>query len=492
MARPRDETQLQAAQNALTAGDLVRAASICDELVRRNPRNINALAILGQIAKAHGDLDAAASHIQTCTALRPRDADLRILLGDIHKARGQYDDAIDCYDRVLQLQPDRDAAIAGKAEAYEKSGRHDQARSLIAQYIETGRETASMAVMQARLDLRDGNYESVIALVNRHLTADTGRGNTQWHLSVLLGRALDQVGRHDEAFAAYRRGNDAARVSFNPDAWRRKTDEIIKAFSEERFARLPRATNGSSVSVFIVGMPRSGSTLVETIIDAHPEAHGAGELTTLHTLAGSLAFDIESALPYPQCVADLTKNDVDAIGRRYLDQLAPLAPDASRIVDKLPANYLRVGLIGLILPDARIIHCRRHPLDTCFSCYMHPFDPALHPYSTDLANLGAVYVDYERLMTHWRDTLNIPMLEVQYEALVENQEQVTREIIDFCGLDWDDRCLRFHERRRVVQTASYEQVTRPIYTTSVARYKNFESHLGPLIDALRVARSSEQ
>ncbi len=484
MARPRDDAQLQSAQNAWAAGDMAHAASICDGLIRRNPRNFKALAILGQVAKTRGDLDTAASYVQRCIALRPRDPDPHILLGEIQTARGRHDDAIDCYDRVLRLQPDRDAAITGKAEAYEKSGRHELARSLIAPYVETGRETPGMAVMQARLDLRDGDYESVIALVNRHRSADAGRGNVQWHLSVLLGRALDGVGRHDEAFAAYRRGNEAAGVSFKPDAWRRSTDDIIEAFSPQQFARLPRATNGSPVPVFIVGMPRCGSTLVETIIDAHPEAHGAGELTTLHDLAGSLAFDIGSALPWPQCVADLTGNDVDAIGRRYLDHLAPLAPDAKRIVDKLPANYRRVGLIGLILPGARIIHCRRHPLDTCFSCYMHPFDPAIHPYSTDLANLGAVYVDYERLMTHWRDALDIPMLEVQYETLVENQEQVTREIIEFCGLDWDDRCLRFHERHRIVLTASYGQVTKPIYTTAVARYRNYEHHLGPLISAL--------
>ena len=484
MARHRDVAQLQSARKAWAAGNLAQAASICDGLIGRDPRNIDALAILGQVAKAQGNLDTAASHIQRCVALRPRDPDPLILLGEIHKSRGRYDDAIDCYDRALRLQPDRDASVAGKAEAYEKSGRHDQARSLIAPYIETGRETPGMAVMQARLDLRDGHYESVITLVQRHLSADAERGNAQWHLSVLQGRALDRLGRYDEAFAAYRRGNEAVGVSFDTDAWRRSTDEIIKAFSPEQFARLPRATNGSSVPVFIVGMPRCGSTLVETIIDAHPEAHGAGELTTLHDLAGSLALDIGSSLPYPECISDLTETDLDAIGRQYLDLVAPLAPEANRIVDKLPANYLRVGLIGLILPEARIIHCRRHPLDVCFSCYMHPFDPAAHPYSTDLANLGAVYTDYERLMTHWRDVLGIPMLDLQYETLVEDQERVTREIIEFCGLDWDDRCLRFHEHRRVVLTASYEQVTKPIYSSAVGRYRDYENHLGPLIDAL--------
>ncbi len=497
MARPRDETQLQAAQQAWVAGDLARAASICEALIRRDPRNFKARGIIGQFATVQGDLEAAAAHIQKCIDLRPREPAPHILLGEIQKARGAFDEAIDCYDRALRLDPDRDAAIAGKAEAYEKSGRHDQARALIAPYIDAGRETPGMAMMQARLDLRDGNHEAVIALVGRHLSTDvtdstdSTSGNVQWHLAVLLGKALDKAGRYDEAFAAYRRGNETVAVSFNPDAWRRSTDEIIETFSPQRFSRLPHATNGSSVPVFIVGMPRCGSTLVETILDAHPAAHGAGELPTLHDLAGSLGFDIGSALPYPQCVADLDQGDVDALGQRYLDHLASLATDAKRIVDKLPANYLRVGLIRLMLPEARIIHCRRHPLDTCFSCYMHPFDPALHPYSTRLGDLGAVYADYERLMTHWRDTLDIPMLEIRYETLVEDQERVIREIIEFCGLDWDDRCLRFHERRRVVLTASYEQVTKPIYATAIARYRNYERHLGPLIDALGEARPSE-
>lgn len=487
MARPRDEAQLKSAQSALAAGDLARAASICEGLVRRNRRDFNALAILGQVALARGEPDVAVTHMQQCIAIRPREAGPHILLGEIHKARGEHDEAIARYDRVLQRQPDHETAIAGKAEAYQQSGRHEQARALIAPFVGSTRETPAIAMMQARLDLRDGNHDAVIELVERHLSAGTTRGNLEWHLSLLLGQALEKAGRFDDAFAAYRRGNEAATVPFDPDVWRQRVDEIIEAFSPERFAGLPRATGGSSVPVFIVGMPRCGSTLVETIIDTHPEAHGAGELPHLHDLEASLAFDIGSIQPYPQCIADLTRDDVNEIGRRFADDLSLLAPDAKRIVDKLPANYLRVGLIALILPEARIIHCRRHPLDTCFSCYLHPFDPARHPYSTDLANLGAVYTAYQRLMNHWRDALDIPMFEVQYESIIEDQERVTREIIEACGLPWDDRCLRFHETRRVVQTASYEQVTQPIYATSVARYRNFEKHLGPLIEAMGIS-----
>ncbi|MHC4430144.1 MAG: sulfotransferase family protein, partial [Planctomycetota bacterium] len=307
---------------------------------------------------------------------------------------------------------------------------------------------------------------------------------TLWHLRFLLGRALERSGRFDEAFAAYQQANETLRAPFDAGAWREQTEQLLEAFSPDRFAALPRAANGSELPVFIVGMPRSGSTLVETIIDAHPEAHGAGEFEATHFLIESIALEIGSNLPYPACVEDFDQDDVDNLSRAYLDRLSSLAPDARRITDKYLINYRQLGLLAPLFPEGRIIHCRRNPLDTCISCFALALMPHIHAWSCDLRDLGAVYLEYERVMHHWRDVLGIPMLEVPYEAVVADQELWSRRIIEFCGLSWDDRCLRFHERARVVQTASYDQVTQPVYSSSVGRFRGFDPHLGPLREVL--------
>ena len=229
-------------------------------------------------------------------------------------------------------------------------------------------------------------------------------------------------------------------------------------------------------------MPRSGSTLVETILAAHPDVAAAGEFPAMQQLINSITLDIGSTLPYPVCIEDLDQNDVDTIAGRYLQRLRANDDQAQRIVDKFLNNYKHIGMLAVLFPQARIIHCRRHPLDYCLSCFQTPLSG--HPYTADLGHLGAVYVAYERLMAHWRDVLEIPMLEVQYETLVTDQETITRKILEFCGLGFDERCLRFYEGTRTVLTASYDQVTQPIYSSSVGRYRGFEHHLGPLKEAL--------
>jgi hypothetical protein len=231
-------------------------------------------------------------------------------------------------------------------------------------------------------------------------------------------------------------------------------------------------------------MPRSGTTLVEQIIDAHPLGHGAGELTDIPVIAEGLQAELQSTEPYPECAADLEPEDVSRLAGRYLDRLRGLTRSATRVVNKSLMSYKYLGLIAVLFPAARIIHCRRDPRDICVSCYMNSILPQGLPYVTDLHNLGFAYRQYERLMEHWSKALAQPMLEVVYEAVVDDLEGEARRIIEFIGLDWDDACLQFHASGRIVRTASYEQVRQPIYRSSIGRYKRFERHLGPLLEAL--------
>jgi hypothetical protein len=211
--------------------------------------------------------------------------------------------------------------------------------------------------------------------------------------------------------------------------------------------------------------------------------YGAGELDDIYRIAQSLPREIQSTLPYPKCVDNLSKKNIDPIALRHLERLGKFSKNVARVTDKMPHNFLGLGLIELLFPQARVIHCMRDPLDTCLSIYFQQFNKH-HPYANSLEHLGRYYNQYLRMMEHWKKTLRIPVMDVKYEEMVDDPEATSRALIDFCELEWDDRCLRFHESKRVVTTPSYDQVRRPIYKKSVARWKKYEKHLGPLKAAL--------
>lgn len=255
-----------------------------------------------------------------------------------------------------------------------------------------------------------------------------------------------------------------------------------KAYLEGIWTSETRAAIDSELPIFIVGMARSGTTLTEQIISSHPQVHGAGELPDLLNLARQPQG--ASKTLFPHSMQMLTKADLGLMGGRYVTGLRERHAKANRITDKMPANFLAVGLIHLIVPNARIIHVKRNPIDTCLSGYSRLYSRG-QAHSYDLAEIGAYYRGYARLMDHWHAVLPAgAILDVVYEDLVADNEAQARRLIDYCGLPWDDVCLQFHKNERVIRTASVTQVRQPIYNTSVARWKRYETHLGPLVDAL--------
>jgi len=222
-------------------------------------------------------------------------------------------------------------------------------------------------------------------------------------------------------------------------------------------------------------------------IDAHPDAFGEGEEPDLDKLASGTATRSASGEPYPRCLPDATAQQMTKLGRQHLRAMRKRDRSASRIVNKNLRNQVHLGLAWMLMPGMRVIHCVRHPMDCCISCYTNQLNVNTHGYCTDLRALGRVYRENERLMAHWRETLDVPWLEVSYEEMVEEQDGQSRRIIDFLGLDWDDACLRFHETGRVVMTLSYDQVRKPMYRSAVGRWKRYEKHLGPLKESLGLA-----
>jgi hypothetical protein len=253
--------------------------------------------------------------------------------------------------------------------------------------------------------------------------------------------------------------------------------------------------DASQIPIFVLGMPRSGTTLIEQIIASHPMVHGGGELQALNEIVLGGREVTDNVIPFPESVPALDPSAVQQIGARYVDVLRRLAVkagrNAERVTDKMPSNYYFVGLIHLALPNAKIVHAVRDPVDTCISCFSKLFS-AEQNHTYDLGELGRYYRRYQRLMEHWRHVLPPGrMLEVRYEEVVADLEGQVRRIISHCGLPWDDRCLSFHKTERPVRTASATQVRQPIYKSAVGRWRVYEEQLGPLLDALGIVTSDD-
>ncbi len=502
------------------SGDLTAAAETLTQLVRLRPDYADAHNNLGNIHKALNRIDAAIVHFQRALALNPNLFETHLNLGAIFSDRighplaaeehfraalrlrpgnlealaglanmlcfqGRLDEALQTLQAILRQHPRNTAALASEADIYERQGQFDRAYERARALIDADRaHCAPLAVdVLLRLCRRFDCCAEAIEAAERLTEDDTlpEAGRQLLHFS--LGKLLDRQDRFDAAFRHYRRGNQLNKPPFDIEAYGQHIDALIAAYQPAVLERLPRGPDADTQPLFIVGMPRSGTSLTEQILASHPDVHGAGELNDINDLVAGLPAALGHTQPHPHCLDALTQDMVNQLAQRHLDKLATLSHGARYVSDKMPHNFMNLGLIALLFPGARIIHCVRDARDTCLSIYFQHFG-WLHPYATDLAHLGRYYRDYQRLMTHWEGTLGLPMLTVRYEDLIEDQEGVTRTLLDFCDLGWDDRCLRFHESERLVATASYDQVRQAIYTRSRGRWRNYEARLAPLIAAL--------
>jgi tetratricopeptide (TPR) repeat protein len=397
---------------------------------------------------------------------------------------GQIEAAEAACARAIELAPQDPCALRARASVLHHLGRTEEAFDILEPMIEAGAIDASAAVNFANICTRLGQPEKAVSLIENMLAPTEGvSDDSRWKLHLTLGRLYDTLRDYDRAFEQFQQGHRFTKEKFDPVAHRNYVDRVIDRFDRDTLARLPRASVKSEVPVFIVGMPRSGTTLVEQILDCHPDVFGAGELPSIGVIIQRLQ-DALGGADFPECISALTPQIADNAARSYLAHLDKLSGgDTPRATDKMPGNFMDLGLIELLFPNARVIHCVRNPLDTCLSCYSQNFSG--HEYTHDLTHLGSFYNDYRRIMQHWRSVLSVPLLEVQYESLIEDIEQGSRRLVEFCALPWDARCLRFYENKRSVITASHDQVRKPVYKTSAERWRNYERHLEPLAKALK-------
>jgi tetratricopeptide (TPR) repeat protein len=449
-------------------------------LVRLKPEDAVAYTSLGASAQMLGDMNTARACYERAVELSPQYPDAHSNLGTVYQAQRELDLAEECFRRALQIDPDHPDALGGLAASMDRKGRYEEALALLEPRLADG--PVEMGVTGAQILGHLGRTDDAARLLQNLLQRKGITAPEKQRLDFILGATLDDLGRYEEAFAAFRAGNRGKPLRFDRNEYREDVRRLFEVFSADQWPRLKRIDDPSERPVFVVGMPRSGTSLVEQILTCHPQVAGAGELTEMGRAAIELGRDEGTRFPYSMLSAG--EQRLRKAAGDYLDRLELASPDALRVTDKTPTNHLFIGFIQNLFPNARVIHCVRHPLDTCLSNYFQNFAGVGIPFSYDLGDLAVYYNDYLKVMEYWRAHAAIRMLDVVYEELVTDQERVCREMIEFLGLDWDAACLRFHESDRVVATASHAQVRRPMYRSSIGRFRHYEPWTRELVGAI--------
>ena len=452
-----------------------------------DPANADAHAGLGAVLRELGRHDAALLSLDTALESAPKISaaqTIRLERAFVLFELARVADGAAAMHDALADAPDYAERIAGTARRFHQDGAAEWAMALLDPLIGEDLESPHVAAAFALVAPGIGRADEAVDIVGR-LSSDTALPLTDRRsLHFALARLHDERDAFDEAFAQFAKANTLFDSHYDRGEAETFVARSIAAFSRDAMCRMPGANAESDLPVFIVGMPRSGTTLVEQILSSHPRVHGGDELFAIPTAASAIAEALGPGARYPECMAELGPAEATVVARRYLDKLADLGGAAERVTDKMPDNYKHLGLIAVLFARARVVHCVREPIDCCLSNFFQDFIIEQLPYTANLADIGHHYALYRRLMRHWHAVLDIPILELGYEGLVADQEGMSRKLVAFCGLEWDEACLKFYQNPRPIRTWSFDQVRRPIYASSVGRSNHYRRHLGPLVDAL--------
>ena len=499
MEQPTEQnTVLKRVNELMRSKYLSMAREVLDREIAENPTSVPLRAKLVQVYTEIMDFQEAYRLLTDLLTEVPDSDQLfsmypRVLLG-----AGRPDEAI---ERARELQErvgqDNFQATGLLAELYESTSRTDDLRDLVDRM--KPRDLSEELVRdfsRSRIALREKDYETGIELLEGIYTrvndvdgmAEDLVSNRKVECGFQLSKAYDRMGDYDRAWAAATRAHRDSGVrapKFKADEYIQSLESIKKLMDRETLASLAHCQEELAWEpLYIVGNPRSGTSLLEQILSMHPDIANGGEMSISLRLQEDLPRLTDSYHGWPASVLDMRLEDASELGRRYMAALAHFSSGNKIVSNKALNLQMQLGFLSLVTPNAKAIMLYRYPLDNCVSCYTTNLLASGHLYCSNLEHLAEVWLARRKIMEHWFDHIELPLLELHYEGLVQNQEHETRRLIEFLGLDWDESCLEFYKSKFVARTISYDQVNRKMYTSSDGRWKNYEKHLGPLADRL--------
>jgi tetratricopeptide (TPR) repeat protein len=476
----------------LSMGEEVKARDSFVRALKATPDYPQAYAGLVLVSLELHKLTEGEKFARRLVELEPAKAEYHSMLGSVLLAQGLTEEAEAAFRKAIEMQDDCVPARAGLGHVLMEKGDLEEAEKMFRSCLKDENDTspALYSLIQVR-KMKAGDPEIAVMAGEAEKLKGKVADSKAIPLNFALGKMYDDLGDYDRAFPHYMAGCSLKRkkMDYSMEEKEKAVRLIKDVFTADFIAKNAQNGNLSDLPIFVLGMPRSGTTLTEQIIASHPLVHGAGELRDMLSLAES--FPQGAKLPYPAKMRNMTAAGLEAMGREYVEGLRKRSPESRKITDKMPGNFHYIGLIKMILPNAKIVHVQRHPLDTCLSCFTRLF--AHGQASTyDLTELGHYYKCYKGLMDHWRTVLPAgSFYDLSYEKLVDDTETESRKLIEYCGLEWDDSCLEFYKNTRNIRTASVTQVRQPIYKTSKQRWKNYEKFIGPLVASLGDALDGE-
>ena len=504
------------------AGDNVRAIAAAEKILEQDPDNHEANNFLAFARVDEKKYGQAIKLIARAINKKPDEASYHNNLAFILYRTKQYDNSLLACNKAISLNPDNGETYFIKARSLRELGKMEEAldsfliakkmipkdlmlRSEIGDVLAIlGRFDEAEAVFRELLKLSPGNSSvqgqlssltikkvahSDIEEMEASLKKPSIRGQEKTSLLFGLGKAYEKHEEYDKAFECFKEGNRLRREAyegkndFAKDL--RRLKKTMSVVNKDLIDRLSGHGCADATPIFILGMPRSGTTLTEQILSSHSAVHGAGELGYLSQIIQHYCFERNRRLPAG--LELLKTEELEKLGALYIEKLRQHSKESRYITDKMPGNFFHVGMIHLMLPNAKVIYCRREPADICLSIYKHNFNDG-HMYSTDLHEVGEYNYHFRQLMEHWQKILPGFMHVVQYEDMVADQEDATKKLLEFCDLPWDENCLQFHKSKRAIRTLSLTQVRQPIYNRSVQIWKHYKNNLEPLFEALKLGQ----
>lgn len=484
-AAPQVPQLVQRISAQIGAGQLAGAERDLETLSRLAPNSSETFRLRGALRTMQGRFPEADRAFTIAYQAAPKDLNILIGIAQLRYRLGRFDAMIDILEEALKVKPDHVPALGMLANARRRQGQPKLALKILEKVPKS--PPAAITAAWAHHDLEEP--ERVLEVINPVVNGPDPGPMNKAQAHHVRGLALERLGRYDAAMASYVASKSAIPVTFDFPRYLTWLSAVKETYSAERWPTLARSTNTSETPTIIAAMPRSGTTLLEAIISAHPQASDAGEVDVLRRMVEeTIKPNLTESWPTIAPTFDTTL--LNGWAQRYLDATLPFGPTAARIVDKHLYNWLYLGLIAQMFPKARVIHIQRDPLDIGISCFERIAAPAV-PWSADLTQLGTVIRHYQEIMAHWKALNVLPILTVQYEQLVRNPEPETRRIVEFLGLPWDDACLHHHEKRgskarenAPPPTLGSEQAAKPIYDSSVGRGARFGAAIEPLRKAI--------